>query len=87
MRIPSVSLPRLLAGAALLGGLLLGCGSSKERVVLYCSVDQDQFLPLKEAYRTEQTYTRRLLQHPDSAEARRAFAEKREPNWTFGTAD
>jgi enoyl-CoA hydratase len=51
------------------------------------ALNETEFLPLKDAYRTEQTYTRRLLQHPDSAEARRAFAEKREPNWTFGTAD
>ena len=36
-------------------------------------------LPLKEAYRTEQDYTARLSAYEDSAEAKRAFLEKREP--------
>ena len=51
------------------------------------SLNETEFLPLKEAYRTEQTYTRRLLQHPDSQEARRAFVDKREPNWTWRPED
>ena len=51
------------------------------------ALNETEFLPLKEAYRTEQGYTRRLLQHPDSAEARQAFAEKREPNWTYQPGD
>jgi enoyl-CoA hydratase/carnithine racemase len=48
------------------------------------ALNETEFLPLKEAYRTEQGYTRRLLEHPDSQEARQAFAEKREPRWTYG---
>ncbi len=51
------------------------------------ALNETEFLPLKEAYRTEQGYTRRLLLHPDSQEARRAFAEKREPNWTYRPGD
>lgn len=51
------------------------------------ALNETEFLPLKEAYRTEQGYTRRLLQHADSAEARRAFAEKRDPNWTYRPGD
>ncbi|HEY8059054.1 MAG TPA: enoyl-CoA hydratase-related protein [Acidimicrobiales bacterium] len=51
------------------------------------ALNETEFLPLKEAYRTEQGYTRRLLQHPDSTEARQAFAEKREPNWTYQPGD
>jgi enoyl-CoA hydratase len=51
------------------------------------ALNETEFLPLKEAYRTEQGYTRRLLQHPDSQEARQAFAEKREPNWTYRPGD
>lgn len=47
------------------------------------SLNATEFLPLKDAYRLEQTYTRRLLAHPDSAEARAAFVEKRPPVWTF----
>lgn len=47
------------------------------------ALNETEFLPLKEAYRTEQGYTRRLLEHPDSQEARRAFTEKRPPVWTF----
>jgi len=48
------------------------------------ALNETEFLPLQEAYRTEQGYTRRLLQHPDSQEARKAFAEKRAPDWTYG---
>jgi enoyl-CoA hydratase len=51
------------------------------------SLNETEFLPLKEAYRTEQGYTRRLLQHPDSQEARRAFADKRDPVWTWRPDD
>jgi enoyl-CoA hydratase/carnithine racemase len=51
------------------------------------ALNETEFLPLKEAYRAEQGYTRRLLSHPDSEEARRAFAEKRDPVWSFGPED
>ena len=51
------------------------------------ALNETEFLPLKEAYRTEQGYTRRLLQHPDSQEARQAFAEKRDPVWTWQPED
>ncbi len=51
------------------------------------ALNETEFLPLKDAYRTEQGYTRRLLQHPDSQEARRAFAEKRDPVWTWQPGD
>ena len=51
------------------------------------ALNETEFLPLKEAYRTEQGYTRRLLQHPDSQEARKAFAEKRDPVWTWQPGD
>jgi enoyl-CoA hydratase len=51
------------------------------------ALNETEFLPLKEAYRTEQTYTRQLLQHADSSEARTAFAEKRDPNWTWHPGD
>ena len=37
-------------------------------------------VPLKDAYRTEQDYTARLLGFEDAAEARRAFLDKRPPN-------
>jgi enoyl-CoA hydratase len=40
-------------------------------------------LPLLEAYRIEQDYTARLSHFDDAAEARRARAEQREPNWGF----
>ena len=45
------------------------------------SMNHVEDLPLKEAYRIEQTYTHRLLAFEDSQEARAAFFEKREPNW------
>jgi enoyl-CoA hydratase len=47
------------------------------------SMNHVEGLPLKEAYRIEQTYTDRLVRFEDSAEARAAFFEKREPNWKF----
>jgi enoyl-CoA hydratase len=47
------------------------------------SMNRVEFLPLKEAYRTEQDYTNRLLTYEDSAEARAAFLEKREPQWKW----
>lgn len=47
------------------------------------SMNRVEHLPLKEAYRTEQDYTARLLRFEDSGEARRAFLEKREPEWRW----
>jgi enoyl-CoA hydratase len=47
------------------------------------SMNRVEFLPLKEAYRTEQDYTARLLNFEDAAEARKAFMEKREPDWKW----
>ena len=46
-------------------------------------MNRAEFLPLKEAYRTEQDYTNRLLTFEDSAEARAAFLEKRAPQWRW----
>ena len=42
-----------------------------------------EHLPLKDAYRTEQDYTARLLTFDDAAEARAAFLEKRDPVWRW----
>jgi enoyl-CoA hydratase len=47
------------------------------------SMNRVEFLPLKDAYRTEQDYTARLLGFEDSAEARAAFLEKRDPDWKW----
>jgi enoyl-CoA hydratase len=47
------------------------------------SMNRVEFLPLKEAYRTEQDYTNRLLTFADSAEARAAYLEKRSPTWRW----
>ncbi len=38
---------------------------------------------LEDAYRTEQDYTIRLAGFHDSAEARSAYLERRDPDWTF----
>jgi enoyl-CoA hydratase len=48
------------------------------------SLNRIESLSLKDAYRTEQDYTHRLLAFEDSAEARRAFVEKRAPEWNWG---
>ena len=45
------------------------------------SMNRAEFLPLKEAYRIEQDYTAKILTYEDSTEARRAFLEKRDPEW------
>lgn len=47
------------------------------------SMNRVEFLPLKDAYRTEQDYTARLLGFEDSREARRAYLEKRDPEWKW----
>ena len=47
------------------------------------AMNRVEFLPLKDAYRLEQDYTTRLLGYEDSTEARRAFVEKRDPEWRW----
>lgn len=47
------------------------------------SMNRVEFMPLKEAYRTEQDYTNRLLSFDDSAEARDAYLQKRDPQWRW----
>lgn len=47
------------------------------------SMNRVENMPLKDAYRTEQDYTARLLTFEDSAEARQAYLEKRPPEWKW----
>jgi enoyl-CoA hydratase len=47
------------------------------------SLNRVEDLPLKEGYRLEQDYTGRITRYQDSAEARRAYLEKRDPEWTW----
>jgi enoyl-CoA hydratase len=47
------------------------------------SMNRVEFLPLKDAYRTEQEYTARLRTFEDAHEARAAFLEKRAPEWKW----
>lgn len=47
------------------------------------AMNRVEYLPLKEAYRTEQDYTARLLAFEDSAEARQAYLDKRPPEWRW----
>jgi enoyl-CoA hydratase len=47
------------------------------------SMNRVEFLPLKDAYRTEQDYTAKLRGYEDAAEARAAFLEKRDPEWKW----
>jgi enoyl-CoA hydratase len=45
------------------------------------SMNHVEGLPLHDAYRIEQTYTARLSTFDDAEEARRAYLEKRDPDW------
>lgn len=47
------------------------------------AMNRVEWLPLKDAYRTEQDYTRRLLGFEDASEARAAYMEKRAPEWRW----
>jgi enoyl-CoA hydratase len=47
------------------------------------SLNRVEDLPLKEGYRIEQDYTGRVTRYQDSAEARAAYMEKRDPNWSW----
>jgi enoyl-CoA hydratase len=47
------------------------------------SMNRVEDMPLKDGYRLEQDYTSRVTRYNDSAEARKAYLEKREPVWTW----
>jgi len=47
------------------------------------AMNRVEHLPLKEAYRTEQDYTARLLGFEDAQEARQAYLDKRDPEWRW----
>jgi enoyl-CoA hydratase len=47
------------------------------------SLNRVEDLPLKDGYRLEQDYTGRITRFNDSAEARLAYLEKREAEWTW----
>lgn len=47
------------------------------------SMNRTEGMPVREAYRTEQDYTARLMRFEDSLEARTAFLEKRDPDWKW----
>ena len=47
------------------------------------SMNRVEHLSFRDAYRTEQEYTARLQGFDDAREARRAFMEKREPDFKW----
>jgi enoyl-CoA hydratase len=47
------------------------------------SLNRVEDLGLKDGYRTEQDYTQRITKFSDSAEARRSYLDKRDPEWTW----
>jgi len=77
-----VPLPKLLDVARDLAATL----AAKSPIALRLakeSMNRVEFMPLKDAYRTEQDYTARLRGYEDADEARRAFLEKRAPEWKW----
>ncbi|HKY14140.1 MAG TPA: enoyl-CoA hydratase-related protein [Microthrixaceae bacterium] len=73
---------QLMARARDLAGVL----ASKSPIAMRLAkeaMNRVEFLPLKDAYRVEQDYTRRLATYEDAEEARRAFVEKRDPEWRW----
>lgn len=72
-----------LAGAARALAKQLAQKSPLALRLAKASMNHVEGLPLKDAYRIEQTYTARLMQFEDSAEARAAFFEKRDPKWKW----
>ncbi|VFT05284.1 putative enoyl-CoA hydratase [Pseudomonas aeruginosa] len=47
------------------------------------SLSRVEELSLRDGYRIEQDYTGRVTRYNDSAEARQAFMEKRDPEWSW----
>ncbi|MET7770869.1 enoyl-CoA hydratase-related protein [Nocardia sp. NPDC005366] len=47
------------------------------------SMNRTEDLPFQEGYRVEQDYTARMVTFEDSAEARQAFFDKRDPVWKW----
>ncbi len=47
------------------------------------SLSRVEDLPLKDGYRIEQDYTGRVTRYNDSLEARKAYMEKRDPDWSW----
>ncbi|WP_420638827.1 enoyl-CoA hydratase-related protein [Candidatus Poriferisocius sp.] len=73
---------RLMDTARELAGVL----ASKSPIAMRLakeSMNRTEHLSLREAYRTEQDYTARLLRFEDSREARRAFRERRDPDFKW----
>jgi enoyl-CoA hydratase len=93
-RVPAAELHRLGAVRSVVpGAQLMGTAralatelATKSPIALRLakeSMNRVEYLPLKEAYRTEQDYTARLSTFEDAAEARRANAENRPPEWKW----
>ncbi|WP_419919211.1 enoyl-CoA hydratase-related protein [Candidatus Poriferisocius sp.] len=79
----TVTAPEALREAALELARLLASKSPIALRLAKESMNRTEHLPLREAYRTEQDYTARLLRFEDSREARRAFREKRDPEFKW----
>jgi enoyl-CoA hydratase len=73
---------RLLPEAMALAGELAGKSPIALRLAKE-AMNRTEDLPLAEAYRTEQDYTARLNTFEDAAEARAAYADKRDPEWRW----
>lgn len=72
-----------LAGAAQALAATLASKSPIAMRLAKQSMNRTEFLPLQDAYRIEQDYTAKILTYDDATEARLAFLEKRDPDWSW----
>jgi enoyl-CoA hydratase/carnithine racemase len=79
---PVVPAGEALPAALALAGRIAGHSPIAVRLAKE-SANRVEPLPLKEGYRLEQDYTLRVGRYADAAEARRAFFEKRDPEFQW----
>lgn len=81
--VEQVVAPGELLGAARALAAQIACNSPIGLRLGKESLSRVEELSLRDGYRIEQDYTGRVTRYNDSAEARKAFMEKRDPEWSW----